>query len=131
MDNLENQPVLAAPQPEVADLRAQFESLRHLVISVLVLLIVVSGTFNIFLLRQAKSARADVLIIQPQITQLVAEYKKSSEPAINTFVKQLSEFGRTHPDFAPVLAKYGIKPGMTTGTAPTNAAPPPAAAPKK
>ena len=29
---------------------------------------------------------------------------------MSDFVKKISDYGRSHPDFAPVLAKYGIRP---------------------
>jgi hypothetical protein len=107
MDNLEN-PI--STQSEAGDLQAQFESLRHLIVSILILLIIVSGTFTIYLLRQWRSTTTDLAIYGPQVKQVMAEYTRISVP-MNEFVKQLVEYGRTHPDFAPVLSKYGIKPG--------------------
>ncbi len=56
---------------------------------------------------------------------MIAEYQKVSGPLMSDFIKKITEYGRTHPDFAPVLAKYGIRL--------TNAPPasPAAIAPKK
>lgn len=125
---------LRNPEPTMQELRQAYESLRHLVISVLVLLIVVSGTLNLFLLRQAKYARSDLAAIKPQVTQLVADYNKNKAPLINDFAKKLVEFGDKHPDFMPILLKYGITKQTTTGAPPASAtspAPPAAAAPAK
>ena len=51
MDNFETNPV--TPDPESAPVTAgQLQSLRHLIVSVLMLVLVISGTFNIYLWRQ-------------------------------------------------------------------------------
>jgi hypothetical protein len=129
MENFENKAPL---QPVVNDVQAQFEALRHLVTSILILVVVISGTLNIYLLRQWRSTTKDLTAIRPQATQMIAEYQKVSGPLMNDFVKKISEYGRTHPDFTPVLAKYGIKPVAATSAAPAAPSSPlPATAPKK
>ena len=123
LDNLENK--TAAPQPDATsgleELRAQYDALSHLVVSLLVLLLIVSGSFNLFLLRQVKYARTDLQAVRPQITQMLAEYNKVSAPAIQNLIKQLTDYGRTHPDFVPILTKYGLKPGITPNLTPAAA----------
>ena len=103
MDTFENK---APVQPAENDLTAQFEALRHLVFSILVLVLVISGTLNIYLLRQVRYASKDLAAIRPQAAQMIAEYQKVSGPLMNDFIKKVSDYGHTHPDFAPVLAKY-------------------------
>jgi hypothetical protein len=116
-------------EPTIQELRQAYDSLRHLVISVLVLMVVVSGTLNLFLLRQAKYARADLAAIKPQVTQLVADYNKNKAPIIQDFARKLVDFGEKHPDFMPILQKYGITRQSTTGAPPASAtSPAPAAA---
>jgi hypothetical protein len=117
MDNLEPQSPL---QPAANNLQAQFDTLRHLVSSILILVVVISGTLNIYLLRQWRSTQKDLQVIRPQAAQMVGEFQKGA-PLINDFLKRVSDYGLTHPDFVPILSKYGIKPG---------APPPPTAAPK-
>ena len=111
--------------------RRSIDALRHLVVSILILVVVISGTLNIYLLRQWRSTSKDLAGIRPQATQMIAEYQKVSGPLMNDFVKKITEYGRTHPDFAPVLAKYGLKPAAPTNAPPAAPAPPPAAPPKK
>jgi len=41
-------------------------------------------------------------------------------PGIQKFVHDLTAYGQQHPDFQPILAKYGFSP---TPPAATNAAP--------
>jgi len=125
MDNLD---IKTPVQPNASDVQAQFDDLRHLIVSVLILVIVISGTFNIYLLRQWRSTSRDLAAIRPQATQMIAEYQKVSGPLMNDFVKKITEYGRSHPDFAPVLAKYGIKPAIPTNALPAS---PAATAPKK
>src|SRR5258705_6769072 len=50
-----NQPADNTPN----DLRTELEGLRQLIISVLILMLIISGTFNIFLARQWKYSRDD------------------------------------------------------------------------
>jgi hypothetical protein len=81
----------------------------------LILVIVISGTFNIYLLRQWKTTSKDLAGIRPQAAQMVADYQRVSAPLMNDFVVKLTEYGRTHPDFAPILVKYNLKPTAATG----------------
>ena len=124
MDALDNK---TSVQPDLNDLQAQYDALRHLVVSLLILVVVISGTLNIYLLRQWKSTSKDLAAIRPQAAQMITEYQKGG-PLMQDFVKKVTEYGRSHPDYAVVLAKYGLKP-----VAPTNPPPmtPATAAPKK
>jgi hypothetical protein len=131
MDNLEPK---APAQPASTDWRDQFNALRHLIVSVMILLLIVSGTFNLYLWKQWRDVSRDLQGIRPQAAQLaqaVAGIQKTEVPAMQDFVKKMTEFGRTHPDFAPILAKYNIKPAGAAGAAPATATPLPAAPPKK
>ena len=128
MDNLD-QPTPV--QPDVSDLRTQCDQLRQLIASILILVIVISGTLGIYLLRQWQSSRKDLAAIRPQAAQMIAEYQKVSGPLMNDFVKKITDYGRSHPDFVPVLAKYGMRPAGPANTPATALGSPPAAAPKK
>ena len=97
----------------------------------MILVVVISGTLNIYLLRQWRSTNRDLTGIRPQATQMIAEYQKVSGPMMNDFIKKISEYGRTHPDFAPVLAKYRIKPAAATSAPPAAPTSLPATPPKK
>jgi hypothetical protein len=125
MDNLDTK----SPTPSgTDDLQAQCDALRHLVVSMLILVVVISGTLNIYLLRQWRSTSKDLTAIRPQAAQMVADYQGKSGPMMNDFIKKLTEYGRTHADFAPILAKYNLKPALPTNPAPSV---PAASAPKK
>jgi hypothetical protein len=123
------------PTPEPANLAQAFETLRKQFQTTLIVLIILSGAINLYLLRQFTVLRKEVATIEPQVTQLVADYQRVTVPLVNTFLKQLSDYAQTHPDFRPVLAKYNIQ-GAPTGAVPAAVVPPaktaaPAPAPKK
>src|SRR5258706_688496 len=128
MEDFQNkQPV----QPVSSDLQAQLDSLRHLIISVLVLLVVVSGTFNLYLLRQVKYAKMDLGGVRQQANQMIAEYKRVNEPLMQEFLRKITDYGKTHPDFAPILTKYGVRATAITCAPPANPASPAPTAPRK
>ena len=127
MDNLD---IKTPAQSGANDLQEQCDNLRHLVVSILILVIVISGTLNIYLLRQWRTTSKDLAAIRPQASQMIADYQKVSAPMMNDFIKKINEYGHAHPDFAPVLAKYGIKPTVSTGAAPATAGSPPATSKK-
>jgi len=115
MDNLDN---TKPTQIGANDLQAQCQTLQHLVVSILILVLVLSGTLNIYLLRQWRTVSKDLAAIRPQATQIITEYKNVSAPLINDFVRKITDYGRTHPDFAPILAKYNLKPSPATNAPP-------------
>ena len=114
-------------QPVSNDLQEQLDSLRHLIVSMLVLAIVVSGTFNLFLLWQLQYARRDPAEVRSQSSQMIAEYNRSTQD----FLKKITDYGQTHPDFAPILTKYGVRATPMTGAPPATATSPAAKPPKK
>ena len=130
MDEIENK---SAPMPgaDSGDLREQIESLRHLIGSILVLLVVVSGTLTIFLLRELKNTSAQLDAFRPGATNMIAVYQKQQAPAMDEFIKRIQQYGQTHKDFDPILFKYGLKTASPTATPPTPAAPASNTPPKK
>jgi hypothetical protein len=107
------------------DSNSEISSLQRQVFTLLVALIVVSGTLTVYLYRQASIAGKDIDAIKPQAQQLIGVFNQNQKLMMD-FVNQLVAYGQTHPDFRPVLAKYGIAP-QPGSPAPAPAAP---AAPK-
>jgi hypothetical protein len=105
--------------PAQTDVMDQIVALRHQVFTLLLALVVVSGTLTVVLYRQARLTGKDIEAIKPAATQIIENFKRE-RPAMENFVKQLTAYGATHPDFQPILRKYGVVPQ-----------PQPAAAPKK
>lgn len=125
MDTPEFNVPTTPPAAGSSQLQEQLDSLHHLVVSVLILLVVVSGTLTIFLLRQWQTARKDLSAYSPGANSLIAEYNRERGPRMDGFINKLTDYGRQHPDFIPILNKYGLNP---TG-APAMTVP--AAAPQK
>jgi hypothetical protein len=108
MDNIEN-PTPAQPESnESSELSAQLQSLHHLVTSLIVLLLVVSGTLSIFLYRQWKFTKNELDAIRPTASQVIGSYQRGAGQAMDEFVKRIADYSRTHPDFAPIAAKYRL-----------------------
>jgi len=100
-----NEPEMNSPAS--AELSDQIAGLQRQVFTLLVALIVVSGTLTVYLYRQASLTGKDIAAIRPQAQQIILTYKQNL-PGMETFVNQLVAYGQTHPDFRPILQKYGI-----------------------
>jgi hypothetical protein len=91
------------------DIRSELIAIRSQLFALLIALIVVSGTLTVYLYRQASMARKDIDAIKPQADQVV-KVLSENQTAVVTFVNDIVAYGQSHPDFKPVLAKYGIAP---------------------
>jgi len=85
----------------------------------------------VYLLRQWRAVGKELTAYRPQAAQMIADYQKVSVPVMTDFLKKVTDYGRTHPDFVPILTRYNIKPGSAVGGAPAAPASAPAARPKK
>ncbi len=105
------------------DSNSEIASLKSQLFAQLVALVVVSGTLTVFLYRQASVAGKDLETVKPQAQQLINAFNQN-QGAVMNFVNEVVAYGEKHPEFKPVLTKYGIAPvpGVPAGTA---------AAPKK
>ena len=106
----------ASPTP--GEISEQISALQRQVFTLLLALIVISGTLVAYLYYESRQLGKNINSTR-QVTQLY----KQVQPVIQGFIGQLAVYGATHPDFQPILNKYGIGP--------TNAPAAPAAAPKK
>jgi hypothetical protein len=98
------------------ELMDQIVALRHQVFTLLLALVVVSGTLTVYLYRQSSTTGKDIAAIKPQAIKIIQEFTQN-RAGMENFVKQLSVYGYTHPDFQPILKKYGIKPQSAAAAA--------------
>jgi hypothetical protein len=91
------------------DLNEQVTALQRQVFALLLALIVVSGTLTVYLYRQASVTGKDTQALHQQSDPMVAMFKQN-QTAIIGFVNQLVIYGEAHPDFRPILLKFGITP---------------------
>jgi hypothetical protein len=102
--------------PSLESLQRAYQSLRTLLDILTVALVILSGSLNIFLLRQVSMVRNEI----EERRRFIADYERNNVPIMNDFVLKLQAFAKTNPDFAPILAKYWR---------PTNAIPTPRVVP--
>ena len=105
MDELEH---TQQPQTDFRELQERYDSLHHLMVSILAMLIVVSGTLWVYLQRQVKYTGLELDSIRPQVENMVSQYQRGAGPAQDEFVRKLTDYGKTHADFAPIMKKYGL-----------------------
>jgi hypothetical protein len=83
-------------------LQQAYQSLRTLIHTVLVILLVLTWSVNIFLLKQLSLVRNEV----DERQRFVAEYEKNTVPLMSEFLIRLQGFTKTNPDFTNILHKY-------------------------
>lgn len=106
------------PTPSV-ELTDQITALRRQMLTLLLALIVVSGTLAVYLWYQSRITGKEINdVVRPQAIQIVQMYKQRSS-VMEKLVPQLVAYGQTHPDFQPILKKYGIP--LTNSVAPNPA----------
>ena len=100
------------------DVNSEITALKNQVFSLLVALVVVTGSFTVYLYRQDSMLGKEC----NQFNAALAAVNQN-RPSINNFVYNLMVYGQKHPEFTQaVLKKYGISPG--SGTLPSPNAPP-------
>src|ERR1051325_7024163 len=114
MDDLLSKPApqtSSQPTPRTdLSLQEQFEGVRQLTISALVLVLVIAGAFDLFLLRQYKNENAELAAAHANVDQFMSDWQKRQQPAIENFLQELTKYGQTHPDIGPILTKYSLRP---------------------
>ena len=113
-----------------SDLAGQVASLQRQVFTLLLALIVISGTLVVYLGYESYHIGKDNRTITAQVVQ---PYKQKL-PAIQSFLNDLITYSKSHPDFRPILVKNGVITAEAPATNPPAkpaAAPTAPAAPKK
>ena len=134
MDETETKPMPAF----IEDSQRQGSALQGQVTTLLLATVVLSGILAAYLYVQQRFAIQDREANAQIVGQFVQVFRQQQKPVMDGIVERLREYGKTHPDFLPVLNKYGYGlPPATGAPAPStplkNAVPKPApaAAPKK
>jgi hypothetical protein len=91
-----------ATDPALRALQEEVQSLRNIFIGALVVMIMLSGALNIFLLRQASIAGGQVAESQ----RFINEFQTQNVPVALDFWAKLQDYTKSHPDFKPILDKY-------------------------
>jgi hypothetical protein len=91
------------PSHTHAEISEQISALQRQVFTLLLVLVVVSGTLVAFLYYQSRQLGKNI----DGYRQVTQTYNQNF-PIVQSFVKSIAVYGSTHPDFQPVLKKYGI-----------------------
>jgi hypothetical protein len=104
MTDLENTTQPAAnPTPSESSLQSELRSLRSQFTSLLIILLVFSGSLDVFILRQ-------LMLIGRQSKELnaiVADYEQGRRPIMENFTERLRDYAKSHREFVPILTKHG------------------------
>lgn len=85
---------------------SEVQVLRNLFVMSMVGLILVSGSFMLFMYQQMRSVRGQLAEQRPAVSKAIADYNQVSQPLIKNFSAALQGYAATHPDFKPILQKY-------------------------
>jgi hypothetical protein len=84
------------------ELSQRCASLQKQIIVLLFALLVVSGTVGIYLYAQDRWTNQELQVYRGT----VLAFQQKDNPRIEAFVRQLVEYGKTHPDFQYIVEKY-------------------------
>ncbi len=92
------------PQPApLTPTRAQFESQRTLLHALTISVLILTGTFFIFLYRQVDSVRKN----NKELSRYIANYRGSeTAQAIEKVQRILDDYRKQNPEFNPIYVKY-------------------------
>lgn len=114
---------------ELTELKSACGEVQRETFNLKVILLIVVGALTLFFWREASYQNFDVTQMQPQVTQAsqVVEALKKQDSSLEKQLQilrgaasRLGEYGKLHPDYAQILAKYGvmvIPPGPAAATA--------------
>jgi hypothetical protein len=110
-----------------AELSEQVAVLQRQSFVLHLVLMLVSGTMVFFLCYQAHVVSSNLDNFRLQTQQMIKSYDGLNHAGINAFANQITTYAIAHPEFQPVLKKYGFVPPLAAAP-PARPAP---AAPKK
>ena len=96
------------PAPAANAVETEIEGLRQLLVFVLVLLLLVSGTLTVFVFRELNEATKDFEGLNAQFSQI-----QTQRQVMATVIGKLADYGKAHPDYVPILTKYHIAVNQT------------------
>jgi len=100
-----DQPISTSEQP--SEVQSSIAELQRQITYLTLALLIASGTFCVYMWRQARIARADLTTFKVAAVQMLQSYQQE-KPRWDAFVAKVGEYGKTHPDFAPIIEKYKI-----------------------
>ena len=93
----------------------EVQVLRNLFVGTLAALLLVSGSFMLFMYVQMGMVRGQLAEQRPAVLKAVQDYKQISVPLIQKFSTKIQAYAATHPDFRPIWQKYEPSLNDVTG----------------
>ncbi|MBI3879508.1 MAG: hypothetical protein HY301_05525 [Verrucomicrobia bacterium] len=125
MDTVENKPVPGAAAND--SVQQEVNTLRHILNAALVLLIIATGSVNLFVYKQVAGLGRQVDISEAQVRGAAGEFEQNFKPVANVLLQNLYVYAQRDLAFAQVLAKHQVAPAPAPAAAPAK----PVAPPKK
>lgn len=95
------------------ELEIQVAALQRQVFLLLLSLIIVAATVVFYLYYESRVLGYDLETNRPRLAELIHTYDRN-KLAIDSFDRQLVDYGAKHPYFEPLLVKYGlVRPAPT------------------
>jgi hypothetical protein len=91
---------------ELEELQAQQRSLQAIFVVALAALVALCLGVDLYLFKQWRMAKAQLAEQGRVVNTLAAEFHRSTEKNIMSFVSQLEIFAKSNRDFLPILEKY-------------------------
>jgi hypothetical protein len=104
-----------SPAPSEPSLSAQLQAMRSQFTALLFLLLVLSGSVNVFILRQLIMLGRQ----SKELSLVINDYEKNKRPIIENFAERLRDYSKTHRDFLPIMSKYYLPPEPAASNPPT------------
>lgn len=99
---------------EVADLRY----LLHLVMAALAVLLLTTTVGLYQQIRWLAEQANQLNATAQELSRLVGDYETNASPQLNRLFTDLKQFSESHPDFAPIMARYRFVTNTPTAAAP-------------
>jgi hypothetical protein len=106
------------PAEEIKSLKQELQSLRNVMVSALMVLLVFTLALDIYFFHLA----ADVTARADQAEKIVNNYANVVSPAAAKVWGELLQYSKTHPDFQPIIDKYSPHIVVQPNAKPTPAA---------
>src|SRR5262245_16444846 len=90
----------------VEELSVRQNQLQLLFIAALAAVVIMSLFIFVFMGKQWRLVRAQVIEQRPTVQRMMADYQKTTEPLIRSFTASLQSFAAKNRDFQPILDKY-------------------------
>jgi hypothetical protein len=103
----------ADPAEALHSLQQAYLSLRAMFHALLIIVLVLTGSLNIFLWKQVNLVRIQVA----ERNRYLSDFQKNKLPVMNEFLTKVQEFARTDTNFAKILLRYG-KPAPAVASLP-------------